>query len=485
MGNRLLLFCANLLTALNNSFFSNCVLHFDERLRIIPPGTQSAPVKEFAMDTTIASLGKVTIKSPLAEKYKNSSDAFVSDDDRIIYESDLKTILENKNSSQIISFEKAGPRKEIYFDPSKVKAAIVTCGGICPGLNDVIRSIVMESYYGYGIKNIFGIQYGYTGLLPDKGYELVQLFPKMVDTIHTSGGTVLGSSRGGTDDMEAIVDSLERLNINILYTIGGDGTLRASQRIADIVTKRNLKISVIGIPKTIDNDINFVSKTFGFETAFSEASRVLTLAHVESKGAPNGIGLVKVMGRHSGYIAANAALATNVVNFVLIPEVPFDLDGPNGFLHHLEERINKSGHAVICVAEGAGQNMLYKEEEKIEKDASGNLRLADIGVFLRDKINDHFRNRGIEANTKYIDPSYIVRSIPANPNDSFFCAQLGQYAVHAAMAGKTNMLVGSWRYDFTHLPISLATSKRKQVNPNSRYWYSVLQATGQPPVMKN
>jgi len=435
------------------------------------------------MNTEIQSLGKASIPSPLAEKYKNSSEAFVSDSDRIIYESNLKTIIEKKDCSEIISFEKAGPRKEIYFDPSKVKAAIVTCGGICPGLNDVIRSIVMESYYGYGIKNIFGIQYGYVGLLPSRGYELIQLHPKMVDTIHTSGGTILGSSRGGTDDMEAIVDSLERLNINILYTIGGDGTLRASQKIADIATKRNLKIAVIGIPKTIDNDINFVSKTFGFETAFSEASRVLTLAHIESKGAPNGIGLVKVMGRHSGYIAANAALATNVVNFVLIPEVPFDLDGDNGFLHHLEQRILKSNHAVICVAEGAGQEFIATES--VERDASGNLKLADIGTLLRDRINKHFQSRGIEANTKYIDPSYIVRSIPANPNDSLYCAQLGQYAVHAAMAGKTNMLVGSWRYDYTHLPTSLATEKRKQVDSNSRYWYSVLQATGQPPVMKN
>lgn len=436
------------------------------------------------MRTIIKNHGQPKIPSPLLERFENQNTAFVENDERVMYEKNYKEFLAKKDPSKLITFEKAGPRASIYFDPSKVKSAIVTCGGLCPGLNDVIRAIVMESWFGYGSQNIIGIRYGYNGLVPEKKIEPITLYPDLVDDIHSRGGTILASSRGGTDDMEALVDSLERLNINILYTIGGDGTQRGAHEIATIALKRGLKMSVIGIPKTIDNDISYVAKTFGFETAFSEAARVITSAHTESKGAPNGIGLVKLMGRHSGFIAANAALAMNDVNFILVPEVPFDLYGENGFLKNLEKRILDRHHAVICVAEGAGQDLIHAEG-KIEKDASGNIKLQDIGLFLKEKIKTYFKEKNIEANIKYIDPSYIIRSAPANANDSLFCAQLGQYAVHAGMSGKTDMLVGSWSNEFTHLPIDLVISKRKQIDPHSRFWYSVLQATGQAASMKN
>jgi 6-phosphofructokinase 1 len=343
----------------------------------------------------------------------------------------------------------------------------------------------MESYYHYDVKTILGIRYGYSGLNPENEYDPIELTPERVLDIHKIGGTILGSSRGGTEDMEILVDTLESLGIKILYAIGGDGTHRGAHRIAEITQRRGMNLAVVCIPKTIDNDISYVQRTFGFETAFSRAVDSINSAHVEAKGAPNGIGLVKLMGRQSGFIAANAALAMNDVNFVLVPEVRFDLHGPNGFLFHLEKRLKRRGHAVICVAEGVGQEILAESDSEPEYDASGNVVLVDIGLFLKEQIKSYFRERGMSINLKYIDPSYIIRSAPANPNDSIFCTLLGQFAVHAGMAGKTDITIGQWNNVYTHAPIELVISRRKQIDPNSRFWYTVLEATGQPVNMVN
>ncbi len=370
-------------------------------------------------DTTITKLGEKTIESPLQERFPITSRVFVHGQMQVLHNVIKKDVMQQIESGNVHSFEKGGPRKMIYHDPSKVKAAIVTCGGLCPGLNDVVRQIVMESWHSYGVRNIVGVPYGYNGLLPENKYQFIPLEPDVVKDIHYSGGTILGSSRGGSDDVGALVDALERMNVNILYTIGGDGTQRGAHRIAQIALERGYKLSVIGIPKTIDNDISFVERSFGFETAFSEAVRVIKGAHVEAQGAPNGIGLVKLMGRHSGFIAAHASLACMDVNFVLVPEVKFDLYGKNGFLAHLEKRLERSDHAVVCVAEGAGQEILLEETLKRgqQHDASGNVRLGDIGVFVKEKIVEYFSEKKIEINLKYIDPSYIIRSAPANEND--------------------------------------------------------------------
>lgn len=435
------------------------------------------------MPLTINQLGERKIKSPLLETFKLNDMNFVRDERRMLY----NVMLENQDASTIdteLTFELAGPREYLYFNPENVTSAIVTCGGLCPGLNDVIRSIVMESYYRYNAKKIYGIRYGYNGLNPAKGYDPIELKPDIVRDIHMDGGTMLGSSRGGTENMEILVDTLEKMKINVLYTIGGDGTLKGAHELAKRARSRGLELVVVGVPKTIDNDISFIQRSFGFETAFSEAVKAIVTAHVEAKGAPNGIGLVRLMGRNSGFIAANAALAMNDVNYVLVPEIPFELDGDNGLLTHLEKRLLDRQHAVICVAEGAGQDLIAKDGNA-EKDASGNVKLKDIGVFLKEKIEAHFKKKAIEINLKYIDPSYMIRSAPAVPNDAIFCAQLGQYAVHAAMAGKTDLVIGQWNNNYTHVPIELAISKRRNINPTSRFWFTVLDATGQPERMVN
>lgn len=432
----------------------------------------------------VSRLGKCTVKSPLnlsTIKGDGIRD-FVNDDERIVFDNSLERIKEQlARGKEPASFERAGPKDLLYFEPAKTRVAIVTCGGLCPGLNNVIRGIVIHLWERYGVKMIYGFKYGYSGFIPEYNYPYEELTPDKVDDIHNSGGTILGTSRG-SQPVESVVDTLERLNINILFTIGGDGTLRGAHAIWEEIEKRNLKISVAGIPKTIDNDINYIERSFGFETSFSIAMSIIQNAHYEAKGVYNGIAVIKLMGRDSGFIAANAALACPDVNFVLIPEMDFDLDGEKGFLSVLKRRLERKQHAVIVVAEGAGQ--FFFENTK-DKDASGNTKYEDIGLYIRDKIKEEFTAANFPFSLKYIDPSYILRSTPANANDSKFCFQLAQNAVHAAMAGRTDFVVGVWQTAFTLLPTSLATKKRKRVNLEGNLWGSVLDATRQPISMKN
>ena len=420
-------------------------------------------------DLSIETVGKGTLKSPM------KGVPFVSESDRVSLTADIGRIQKFCESGKAIpSLEAAGPRETIFHDPAWTRAGIVTCGGLCPGLNNVIKGLVQVLWFDYGVRNIFGIPYGYRGLNPAYGYSPMILNPDVVDAIQEDGGTILGSSRGN-QDAKVMVDTLMRLNINVLFCIGGDGTLRGAHDIAEEIKKRHQPISVIGIPKTIDNDLNLIDRTFGFETDVLSATDVITSAHNEANGAFNGLGLVKLMGRDSGFIAAYAALATTVVNICLVPEVPFTLDG---LFKALESRYSSGKtHAVIAVAEGAGQELFKDQPER--RDESGNILKNDIGEFLTRKIKEHFDKVGKEINIKYFDPSYMVRSIPAQGTDAIFCFQLAEAAVHAGMAGKTDMVVGSMNNAFSHVPIEYAVSERKKINPNGALWHAVLGITRQ------
>jgi 6-phosphofructokinase 1 len=425
-------------------------------------------MQEIDLNFTVSKLGEGRITSPI------TGVRFVDDEEHVLYHADFRELKGYLDAGiKPPCLEKAGPREKIYFDPAGLKCGIVTCGGLCPGLNDVIRSITLTLTRQYGVKQVLGFRYGYEGLSSKFNHAPLELTPEAVGAIHETGGTILGSSRG-SQDITDMVDTLTRLNIGILFAIGGDGTLRGAQAIAQEVAWRGLKIGVIGIPKTIDNDISFSQQTFGFDTAGSEARRAINAAHCEAQGARNGVGLVKLMGRDSGFIASFAVLANSQVNFCLVPEVPFKLEG---LLQALEERLAQRKHAVIVVAEGAGQDLLAQTSEC---DASGNVQYGDIGIFLRDRIKEHFSQIGRKVELKYIDPSYTIRSLPANAWDSAFCLLLGQYAVHAGMAGKTDMVVAYWNHQGTHVPISLAVSKRKKLDPEGWIWNSVLAITGQP-----
>lgn len=422
---------------------------------------------EFAINR----LGDCTHPSPMRGM------AFTPDNDGVLYhtqKTEIQPYLEQ--NLDLPAFEMAGPRETIFFDPDILSCGIVTCGGLCPGLNDVIRAIVLSLYHHYGVRKVFGFRYGFEGLNPAYYHTPLDLTPTLVGGIHQKGGSVLGSSRG-PQDPKIMVDTLMHLGIGLLFVIGGDGTLRGAEAIAREIERRGLRIGVISIPKTIDNDICNVDISFGYETAVAESRRSTSTAHVEAIGARNGIGLVKLMGRESGFIAAAATLANNEVNFCLIPEVPFSLDV---FLKSLEKRLRLRGHAVIVVGEGAGQNLF---DDNLGADASGNRKLGDIGHLLKDRIKNHFQAQAMDISLKYIDPSYMIRSTAASASDSAFCLQLGQYAVHAGMSGRTNMLVGHWNNQFTHVPIPMAVQSRKKVDPQGKLWASVLASTGQPITM--
>ncbi len=405
-----------------------------------------------------------------------SSPHYVHESDRVLLDDTVGTaVARGCAPAGLPSLEPGGPREYLYFEPATTRAGIVTCGGLCPGLNNVIRGLVLELAENYGVAQIFGFRNGYQGLTG--GCPPVPLTPALVADIHNQGGTILGTSRGGQDTCE-IIATLVRLGISVLFVAGGDGTLRGAKEIADEAAARGILLSVVGVPKTIDNDIPWLDHSFGFQTAFARAADSIKAAHTEASSTPHGVGLVKLMGRHSGFIACYAALANHDVDVVLIPEVPFRLDSDGGFLACLRRRVERHGHAVVVVAEGAGQDLTDQDGAR---DASGNMRLADIGRLLRDRIAEDFAAAGCGLNLRYVDPGYAIRSVPANAYDAVFCIRLAQAAVHAAMAGRTAMVVGRWHGRFVHLPISLVTSSRNLVDPDGDLWMSVLEATGQPP----
>jgi 6-phosphofructokinase 1 len=416
------------------------------------------------MDITI--LGEPKFNSPLR---RSVSDNIRLPEHIIIYP--------DRPAQPELSFEVAGPRAKLFFNPQDTRAGIVTCGGLCPGLNNVIRSLFLELYYAYEVKDVLGFRGGYLGLDPVKGREPLKLSPDIVDTIHKEGGTLLGTSRGPVD-ITLAVDNLIRLGINILFTVGGDGTQRGGNELYQEAKRRGYPLAVVGIPKTIDNDVAFVTRTFGYQTAVEEAGKFLYRAHTEAHSVENGIALVKLMGRNAGFIAAGATVACQDVNFTLVPEVPFRLDGPRGFLAVLRERILNRSHALIVVAEGAGQDLI--ETNTIVRDASGNVKVKDIGLFLRERIETYFKSENIPVVMRYIDPSYLIRSSPANAEDAIQCDLFARNAVHAAMAGKTGLVIGFMHNVFIHVPIELLTSRKKFMEPDSLAWYAALSSTGQP-----
>ena len=421
----------------------------------------------------VARLGPGRFPSPLAEPEKLFIDAAAGVLLSPLLE-DLRPFLEA--GAEPPSFERAGPRSRLYFDPRAVTCGIVTCGGLCPGLNDVIRSIVLTLAQRYGVRKVLGFRYGYAGLGPACQFEPMELSPQSVDRIHQSGGTLLGSSRG-PQEPAYMADTLVRHGVEILFAIGGDGTLRGASALDAELRRRDLSISVIGIPKTIDNDLQWTDRTFGFVTAVEAALKAVDAAHEEARGYLNGVGIVKLMGRLSGFIAAGTTLASADVNYCLVPEFPFVLEGESGFLRTLERRLDATRHALVVVAEGAGQEWL-RDPAHVTRDASGNPTLEDIGVYLRDRVRDHFRRAGKPVSLKYIDPSYTIRSLPANAFDSAYCLILGQHAVHAGMAGRTDVMIGHWNGKFVHVPIRRGVASRKQVGVD--LWQRVLEATGQP-----
>ncbi len=435
-----------------------------------------------APDLDIKILGECRYPSPLASRLSRGALHYVGKADRVLLDDRLSKIAQ-RGVGPVPAFELAGPRDRIFFDTGRLRSAIVTCGGLCPGINNVIRGLVLELAHGYGVQDIIGFRYGYSGLVGKSGHDPVRLTPAFVGTIHRDGGTALGTSRGLQDPGE-MVNRLEELGVGVLFVIGGDGSLRGAMTLVGEIERRGLSIGVVGIPKTIDNDIHFIDRSFGFETAFSSAVDVIRSAHVEATGAKNGIGVVKLMGRHSGFIACHAAIASSDVDVVLVPEVPLTLEGEGGLLAFVETRLRERSHALIVVAEGAGQE-LFTGSRTGRTDPSGNARLHDVGIVLKERLLEHFASRRIDVTLKYIDPSYHIRSGPASPTDGLYCSNLARHAVHAAMAGNTEVLIGRWHGRFVHVPLALATRFRKQVDTGGDLFMAVIESTRQPLAWRN
>lgn len=422
---------------------------------------------------TIEKLGPAQMDSPLV----NTNCHFTDDDEKVLFYTHSRDLIPYRDRlRELPMLELAGPRRQIYFDPAKTTCGIVTCGGLCPGLNDVISTVTLSLIWHYKVRRVVGFRYGYAGMTANPPAPPMELTPESVDDIHLKGGDILSLSRG-PQDVKEMVDTLVRQEISVMFIIGGDGTLTGASAIAGEIKRRGLKIAVIGIPKTIDNDISGMAQTFGFSTAVESCRNAILAAHQEAKSAYNGVGLVKLMGRDSGFIAAYASLANSDVNFCFIPEVPFQLEGEEGFLKLLEKRLDFRHHAVVVVAEGAGQDLV--KNAQVQKDASGNILHADIGLFLKAKIAEYFAGIRKPVTLKYIDPSYMIRSVVSDSNDAAFCLILGQNAVHAGMSGRTNMVVGYWNQHFTHVPIAVATQQRKKVNPDGHLWQTVMLTTRQ------
>jgi len=418
-----------------------------------------------------------TYPNPLQDNsaYSVVKQYFVNTDDTVV-----QKVIQHKNRSRGNHFRRAGPRQKVYFESDEVRACIVTCGGLCPGLNTVIREIVCGLQVMYGVKELIGIQGGYAGFYSK---NTVALTRKTVDDIHKKGGTILGTSRGGHDTIK-IVDSIQDRGINMVFIIGGDGTQKGAAAIYQEVKRRGYKCVVCGIPKTIDNDICVIDKSFGFDTAVEEAQRAINAAHVESESAENGIGLVKLMGRYSGFIAQYATLASRDVDLCLIPESPFYLDGHGGLLEFIEKRIKEFGHMVIVVAEGAGQDLIAQDMKSMDtKDPSGNKLLLDVGLWLSQKIKEHFAKKKKTLNLKYIDPTYMIRAIPSNASDNVYCTLLAQCAVHGAMAGFTGMTVGLVNGRHAYIPFYKITESTNKVSITDRMWARLLSSTNQPSFM--
>lgn len=430
----------------------------------------------------VATLGERTIASPLDLSGAGRSGArsrYVAEGTRVL---DQVELAPGASVDMERALEKAGPRERIYFAPDRTRAGIVTSGGLCPGVNNVIRAIVLELVHRYAIAEVVGFRFGFAGLDPaSDGVEPIALGLDVVRDAHRFGGTILGTSRGAHEPA-VMVDTLVARGVDVLFAIGGGGTMAGAHAIAGEIARRGARIGVIGIPKTIDNDIAFVDKTFGFETAVAVARTAIDAAHTEALSVRRGVGLVKLMGRDAGFIAAHAAIASHDVNVCLVPEVPFRLDGPTGLLRHLECRLREREHAVIVVGEGCGAELLGAEDAP--RDASGNLSFQaselDIGVHLQREIARHFEARGLPITIKYIDPSYMLRGLPAGAVDAEFSADLARHAAHAAMAGKTDMMIGRLHRVFTHVPLALVLSKAKRIDPDGELWLAVTEATGQP-----
>lgn len=386
------------------------------------------------------------------------------------------------------SFPEAGPRKELCFDPHRVKAAVVTTGGLAPGLNSVVHSIVDRHFNTYELNEtlggaVYGIYDGFRGLR-DCASNSTTLNPKVTLDWLRQGGSNLGSIRfrdpqGEKHLVDEIAKSITQMAIDILYVIGGDG----SQLIAHKVAQAVPSISVLGVPKTMDNDVLWVRESFGFDTTVEQATHAINALHFEAQSTRR-VGLLQFFGAESGFVAANAALASGQVDLVLIPEAFNNLSDEQlqhywkMLLGHLDDRVKRQAHmphAIVVVAEGVETALVQQKSRKLGRKGDFlELLKQDIAGKVRDR-----RGRCLEIFVN--EPRHYIRSGAANAHDQIFCERLGALAVDNGLAGYTNCMVSHWLTEYVLVPLELVVQGQKSIQTSGMFWRQVETSTGQPP----
>lgn len=443
-----------------------------------------------------------------------------------------------------LTFPEAGPRENLVYPmesrdgaTDSLQVGVLVSGGIAPGINAVIKGIVDRHtlYSNHAKENddtsydleIIGYRDGFSGLLSGSHIKLNR---KKVRDFANKGGSLLGTSRyhplldlddpGKRDS--AVRDIISNLkDIDILYVIGGDGSMRAAHMIWTRAQRMHAegeasKLSVVAIPKTMDNDILWVWQSFGFMSAVEKAKQFVLQLHTEASSNPR-LGIMQLFGSDSGFVVTHAALASGVCDYVLIPEADFSMEVLCEFIKKkLKSRYKrgqdgKSPFGMILMAETAiprdginspGCKYIDDPDVGLEKEEKIAIEkfIAD-GRRVQGQTQDALRRGGIKIISRVVqkeirqmkpgqywekfrvftnEPRHLIRAIDPSVQDVIFGQRMGTLAVDNAMAGYTDFMISQWLTEYVLVPLKLVVLGRKRVPQKGIFWKSVLANTGQP-----
>ena len=460
---------------------------FDARIT-----SERAMLRDYAenLPTKVELLGPLTVPNPASEE---SVGLYRTPEARKTVTADMDVIAQFQARAQPVpAFLEAGPRRMLFHEPQSVRAVVVTSGGLAPGLNCVVHGIVTRHWNTYGVNaarrgGIFGIYDGFVGLY-NKPLDKTpaSLRPEITEPWLDRGGSMLGARRFHEQELGELADqitaNLALNDINILYVIGGDGSLKVAHEIAQRAKARN--ISVVGIPKTMDNDVLWVWQSFGFNTAVQKAAEVVNTMHAEAESTRR-VGLIELFGAESGFVAANATLASGHVDLVLVPEIFLALCPQqceallDRFIEYLSQtvRSKERAHAIVVLAEGVGELFKQRQVKLGGQPVSGKNFAGELRDFLQGGLKDPL---GRVVDVFVNQPRHNIRAVPANAYDQIYCARLGALAVDNALAGYTDVMVSQWLTEYVLVPLELVALGKKSIPPGGMFWKQVVSSTGQP-----
>jgi 6-phosphofructokinase 1 len=449
-----------------------------------------------------------------------------------------------------LTFAEAGPRNMLRFPghhKKLLKVGVLVSGGIAPGINAVISGIVQRHvlYHTPQITDlrvpgktprsytlqVFGFRNGFAGLLA--GDDVTVLYDSdspdeklraHLRRIANRGGSEIGTSRYDDllstadpdkreKDLDQVAENLANRHFDILYVIGGDGSMRAAHATWKRSRDNGKSLSVIGVPKTMDNDILWVWQSFGFLSAVEKAREALQQLHTEATSNPR-LCVVQLFGSDSGFVVSHAALASGVCDAALIPEVPFTM---KKLADYITERLSKrfrpgaggqSPYGMIVMAETAvpqdAEDYLSDPEVDLDENEKAAIQaFVSKGCRVHGQTPDELRTGGLKVVSRVLqkriremkvddaywadfrvftnEPRHLLRAIPPSASDVAFGQRLGVLAVDNAMAGYTDFMISQWMTEYVLVPLDLVVLGRKRVPPNGIFWKSVVASTGQPP----